>query len=1272
MAKKKKKKSTGGVNSGNNTPPPTHEKKHNSKNRFTSPQYHHSIQQDKEQDEGETDISITATTCLSLINNTSSPSSSSTSTNEDDKKEVFHLLEYNRRRIHMHYFDARKLGLRQGDQVLVLQVNNSNKEKVHSPSSLGRSVSTQQQTPNTQLPTDDSTIVWHPYHPTSPKFSAICQVIIVESTLGELHTNNQKFKSGSHKNQQFKTPSPRSSGKSRNNTSSSTPIDNTLLHSSSKKKKKQHPISLGQTYLSPKELHHRLEVCHDEDQNDEAMDQDDTLDDATTTTDTSITTPTHTSETTAKSCATPSSSSKSKFSFARGGGGDVLLQSSLSPSPNMKNKSSSSSKGASSKRDKNKSQPFIQIIPLNRQDLSSISRHPSLLPFDYRKQKIEYREQGQCTSIMNLLAGDASTLALLWIPPSSSSSQLFSSTLSTLSSQDYLGLIQPYLNATKVLERIIHVSCQNQYVSIRDIITISFQGKKVQFYVVDAFATNAFIEDDDMNINKQGHIVADKKKQEQMQDTVNLSSMMNSFADLNVTANDEGVSSSLSHTDNANIQSSSKGEHDNIQSNSIVPGTVELSSIHSQIKGRRRRSSMDNTSAIESKTLSKALYRITFDTKVHFSFENNQCTPSNDNKQNKASRITRDNDKNSQQQAPSTSGIKDHHQTIITGVDSIIESIHSTSDLSLLHPEMFPKTGPIRAPKGMLIHGASGCGKSLLASQIVRNYKYGRRRNACDKVDNIETVVEDETGLIGTTNREKMGTRVVDTIYIQCADIQASMHVVGEGERRLTRIFESAELKAKNDKISTLIVLDDIHLICPRRGSASNGSSSGDRVASTLLALMDGIGKYESKDHDSGNIFVLAITSNPGSLDAALRRAGRLDEEVEIPIPDDSTRAQIFGFLLDQLLQGGNVLIKDDANNSKGLSSLATLAKGFTGADCTLSVKEATRTAVLRCNNTYPIELCIEDLRNAIKITKPSSIKTVTVEVPHVPWTAIGGMDDVKRSLREAVELPLTHPHLFRQLNVPPPRGVLLYGPPGCSKTLMARALATEAKYNFLAVKGPELLSKWLGESERALASLFRRARMASPSLIFFDEVDAIATKRGATGGNSGGDRMLSQLLTELDGISTPTGSNGPSTGKYGQIKSQPMVVVVAATNRPDLLDKALTRPGRIDRMIYVGIPDKESREAIFSIELDKKACDPDIDIHKIASEEISGGFSGAEIVGICREAAFLAIEESDESPETYEPTIGMSHILKSINGTKRQITPKMLLFYDSFQARQK
>jgi transitional endoplasmic reticulum ATPase/AAA family ATPase len=367
-----------------------------------------------------------------------------------------------------------------------------------------------------------------------------------------------------------------------------------------------------------------------------------------------------------------------------------------------------------------------------------------------------------------------------------------------------------------------------------------------------------------------------------------------------------------------------------------------------------------------------------------------------------------------------------------------------------------------------------------------------------------------------------------------------------------------------------------------------------DRLAATLLALLDGIGA-SAHDKEQGNLVILGITSNPSLLDPALRRPGRLDSEVEVPIPDEVTRAEIIKFQLEHL--GPDVSMPQWTETD--FMSFSRLAKCFNGADVMLAIKEALRKTVLSyssgAGDSTMISLTQSHLEASIRATKPSTISSITVEIPQVHWTSIGGMDDVKQKLRESIELPITHAHLFQALNISPPRGVLLYGPPGCSKTLMARALATEGRMNFLAVKGPELLSKWLGESERALASLFKRARMASPCIIFFDEIDAIASKRGE--GSAGGERLLSQLLTELDGI-------GSSSAKPER------VIVVGATNRPDLLDTALTRPGRIDRMIYVGLPDETSRAHIFEIGLKGKACASDIEVGCITTVVKLEGFA--------------------------------------------------------------
>ncbi|KAL3781457.1 hypothetical protein ACHAW5_009648 [Stephanodiscus triporus] len=620
-------------------------------------------------------------------------------------------------------------------------------------------------------------------------------------------------------------------------------------------------------------------------------------------------------------------------------------------------------------------------------------------------------------------------------------------------------------------------------------------------------------------------------------------------------------------------------------------------------------------------------FRITHQTEIEF-------TASLD-KENPTSFQTRQN----------TSDNSKAQRKFCAGLDATLSRIKDALLPPLLHPDLFPSDGPLRPPKGALLYGPAGVGKSLLAAQIAND-------------------------LSVAFDHARVHVRCV-----QCADILSSTAIVGEAEKMLSSIFEEAESNAMGC-VGSLVILDDVHLICPRRGGMGGfgGGSGVDQLAGTLLALLDGIGSSQ----DSRGKSVLAITTDPSLLDPALRRPGRLDVEVEVAVPDDESRADILRFHLAQIMAKRQVDVTD-------INSLARLAKGFTGADCKLAVKEAVRTAISRTHRpdnkdeqlncaagSYDIKYA--DLVHAIRITKPSAIRSVAVEVPRVPWSAIGGMDDVKALLKESIELPLTHPHLFEMMRVPPPRGILLYGPPGCSKTLMARAIATEGNMNFLAVKGPELLSKWLGESERALASLFRRARLAAPAVIFFDELDSIASKRGE-GGGGGGDRLLSQLLTELDGVTS--GGSGSSARKGGR------VVVVGATNRPDVLDTALTRPGRMDRMIYVGLPDEQGRHGIFKIGLSGKDCHDDVDTHVIhspllfqpkitalASDDLSKGYSGAEIIALCRDAALHAIGEMDDGIID-RPQIHMKHLLMSINDMRPRTTTEMLRFYESFRGRQ-
>ncbi|KAL7564789.1 hypothetical protein ACA910_021051 [Epithemia clementina (nom. ined.)] len=566
-------------------------------------------------------------------------------------------------------------------------------------------------------------------------------------------------------------------------------------------------------------------------------------------------------------------------------------------------------------------------------------------------------------------------------------------------------------------------------------------------------------------------------------------------------------------------------------------------------------------------------------------------------------------------------------EAYVAGISSVVQQVKKHLLVPLTRSHLFSHSKGILPPRGLLLHGPSGVGKTCVAKQIAHELKL---EHGCH----------------------------VD--FVSCMSLLTKSSIVGEAERELCRCFRAST-------VPRLLVFDDVHLICARRGGPL--AQGADQLAATLLALMDGV---EHPAKCGSPLAILAVTNDPSVLDPALRRPGRLDFEVEIPIPDEpSERLAILRFHMDQMGIDRSSMTDDE------MLEVAKNAKGFNGADCLLLVKAAARLSFRRQNLDFPLnyaQMTKEDLVNAMKTVRPSAIKAVTVEIPQVLWSDIGGMDRVKESLREAIEIPLSQHELFVKLQIPPPRGILLYGPPGTGKTMIARALATEGKMNFLTVKGPELLSKWLGESERALASLFRRARMASPSIIFFDEIDAIATKRGSSD-NTTGSRMLSQLLSELDGVASTGGRIAVARDRHseGEHRHQATrVLVIGATNRPDLLDTALTRPGRIDRMVYVGLPDEKSREKVFEVALKTRACGNDLDLSRLATDEVSGGYSGAEIVGICREAALVALEDhlknQSDVISAATPTIKMQHLLQVVRATRRQITREMLGFYESFR----
>jgi transitional endoplasmic reticulum ATPase len=529
----------------------------------------------------------------------------------------------------------------------------------------------------------------------------------------------------------------------------------------------------------------------------------------------------------------------------------------------------------------------------------------------------------------------------------------------------------------------------------------------------------------------------------------------------------------------------------------------------------------------------------------------------------------------------------------IGGLKEAIQKIREMVELPLRHPELFQRLG-IEPPKGVLLYGPPGCGKTLLAKAVAN---------------------ESEANFFSIN-----GPEIMSKFY-------------GESEARLREIFQKAQESAPS-----IIFIDEIDAIAPKREEVTGEVER--RVVAQLLALMDGL---ESR----GNVIVIGATNRVNALDPALRRPGRFDREIEIGIPDKNGRYEIL-----QIHTRGMPLAED-----VDLNKLAEITHGYTGADIAALCREAAMKALRRYlpkinleEPTIPPEVLEEmvvnmnDFMQAYREITPTAMREVEVEVPTVHWEDIGGLDDVKQQLRESVEWPLKNPKLFENMGIKPPKGVLLYGPPGCGKTLLAKAVATESEANFISIKGPEVFSKWVGESERAIREIFRKARMAAPAVVFFDEIDALVPPRGARFGDSGvSERVISQLLTELDGIETLEN-----------------VVVLAATNRPDMVDPAVLRPGRFDRLIYVPPPDEKTRLQIFKIHTRKMPLDEDVSLEKLAA--LTEGYTGADIAAICREAAMNAIRRN---PET-GGKVKMEDFRKVMETIKPSITPDLDKWYRS------
>ena len=510
----------------------------------------------------------------------------------------------------------------------------------------------------------------------------------------------------------------------------------------------------------------------------------------------------------------------------------------------------------------------------------------------------------------------------------------------------------------------------------------------------------------------------------------------------------------------------------------------------------------------------------------------------------------------------------------IGGLDDELEQVREMIELPMRHPELFQQLG-IEPPKGVLLHGPPGTGKTLMAKAVA------------NEIDAYFTNIS--------------GPEIMSKYY-------------GESEEQLREVFDEAQEHAP-----AIVFIDEIDSIAPKRGETSGDVER--RVVAQLLSLMDGLEEREQ-------VIVIGATNRVDAIDPALRRGGRFDREIEIGVPDRDGRKEIL-----QVHTRGMPLA-----DSVDLDVYADNTHGFVGADIASLAKEAAMNALRRIRPELDLEaeeieadvlesirVTDGDFRDALKGVEPSALREVFVEIPDVSWDQVGGLEDTKERLRETIQWPLLYDEVFRTMDLEAAKGVLLYGPPGTGKTLLAKAVANEADSNFISIKGPELLSKWVGESEKGVRNVFSKARENAPTVIFFDEIDSIATQRGQRTGDSGvSERVVSQLLTELDGL-----------------EELEDVVVVATTNRPDLIDPALLRPGRLDRHVHVPVPDQDARRAIFEVHTRRKPLADAVDLDELSTR--TEGYVGADIEAVCREAAMAASREFINSvdPDDISESVG-------------------------------
>ena len=528
----------------------------------------------------------------------------------------------------------------------------------------------------------------------------------------------------------------------------------------------------------------------------------------------------------------------------------------------------------------------------------------------------------------------------------------------------------------------------------------------------------------------------------------------------------------------------------------------------------------------------------------------------------------------------------------IGGIGQQLQKVREMIELPLKHPELFRRLG-IDPPKGVLLHGPPGTGKTMIAKAVATEV------NAHFKSIN--------------------GPEIISKYY-------------GESEKQLREIFDEAAENAP-----AIIFIDEIDSICPKREEVSGEVER--RVVAQMLTLMDGM---EGRD----NVVVIGATNRRDALDPALRRPGRFDREIEIGVPDRDGRNEIMDVHTRQMP------ISDDFEIDWVLDN----TYGFVGADLAALVRESAMKALRRYlpeidleEETIPpevlekMEVRMDDFRHAIKDIEPSALREIYVEIPKVTWEEVGGLQEVKDRLKESVEWPLTKPELFEHVGIKPPRGIVLFGAPGTGKTLLAKAIANEAQANFISIKGPEMISKWVGESERGIREIFKKAKQSAPAIIFLDEFESIAGRRSSTGteGSDVGNRVVNQLLASMDGVESLDG-----------------VIVVAATNRPEMLDPALMRSGRFERVLHVPPPDAGARETIFNIH------SQGMPLSKFSLKDIMvglDGFTGADIESVCREAALICMRANKKK-------VTKAHFEEAVKRVRPTVTAEMLTYYQKME----